>query len=167
MGDMEIREIPLTQGKTATVNAADYDWLMQWKWYACRNRKSWYALRSVLNSAGNWTSISMHRTIIPMAETPGFPQLDHRDGNGLNNTRGNLRPATRSGNQANRTAQANCKSGIRGVYWNKKLQKYQAQIIWEGRTIHLGYFAAIEQAADTRDAAMKKYHGEYARTSAA
>ena len=88
-------------------------------------------------------------------------EIDHIDGNSLNNKIDNLRLATRSQNVINRQFQKNNKSGVVGVHWEKKYQKWQARISYKNKKIHLGYFDDIEEAKAARIAAEKKYFGEY------
>lgn len=82
------REIPLTQGQVALVDASDYEWLMQWKWFALWNKtsRSFYAARNPKNIDGKRAHIRMNRLILGLEY--GDPRMgDHRDGNTLNNLR--------------------------------------------------------------------------------
>src|SRR6267142_5414725 len=85
----EYRQIPLTYGYVAIVDAANYEWLMQWKWYAQVRAHTVYAVRS--SRRGPIRLFSMHRFIL---STPMGLLTDHRDGNGLMNTYDNLRVCT-------------------------------------------------------------------------
>lgn len=158
----DYREIALSQNKVALVDTSDYEMLMQYNWYAIRHAKSWYALRSLVNADGVRTSMSMHRTILPLSETPGFPQLDHWDLNGLNNRRYNLRPTIQSGNMWNRGVQANSKSRVKGAYWVPRLQRYRVKITVFNQQIHLGYVHDLRDAAKLYNQAAIEYHGEFA-----
>src|ERR1043165_2122866 len=86
------REIPLTQGYVALVDDCDYEWLSQWKWCAhvAKGGRTAYAFRA--------KGIAMHRVIM---NAPEGMDVDHRDHNGLNNTRANLRICTHAENQRN------------------------------------------------------------------
>ncbi|OHB55307.1 MAG: hypothetical protein A2173_08695 [Planctomycetes bacterium RBG_13_44_8b] len=88
--------------------------------------------------------------------------IDHKDHNGLNNSRANLRPATKAQNCWNRRKKPGCSSKYKGVCFNKALGKWAGSIRFEGRRSHLGYFVNEEEAARTYDAAARKYHGEFA-----
>jgi hypothetical protein len=88
-------------------------------------------------------------------------QIDHIDGNPLNNLIENLRLATPSQNMHNRKKQSNNKSGIVGV--RERDGKAVAEIKINGKQIWLGTFDTIEEAAASRKAAKEKYHGEFYR----
>lgn len=89
------RWIPLTQGKFALVDEADYEWLNQWNWQLSNG----YAVRSRRIPKGKRQAIYMHRVV---CNAPIGTEVDHLDSDGLNNRRSNLRIATTSQNQRNR-----------------------------------------------------------------
>lgn len=72
--------------------------------------------------------------------------IDHRDGDGLNNCRSNLRPATHAQNMQNRRKHKNGRSQFRGVYWDAKCAKWRAEARLSGQKHHLGMFASEEEA---------------------
>lgn len=156
-----MKQIQLTQGKVALVDDEDYKWLSKFKWYAYYNRYSghWYAARSV-GPTGKQITVFMHREIL--AATHGV-LVDHKDGNGLNNHRYNLRLATTAQNQHNRGKPRNNTSGYKGVVWNKLYEKWQAQIGIGGRQKNLGYFVNLEDAARAYNVAALEHFGEFAK----
>ena len=85
-------------------------------------------------------------------------QLDHGDGNGLNNRIENLRDVSQAENLKNQRRQSNNTSGICGVYWKKQAQKWRVQIRVHGKNIHLGYFTNKSEALAARKAAEQKYN---------
>ena len=91
-----------------------------------------------------------------------FPlEVDHKDRNPLNNHPENLRVATRSENASNKEIQSNNKSGQRGVTWCKRTSKWMAQIGKNNKTLFLGRFDLINDAAEARFTAEKELHGEF------
>lgn len=92
-------------------------------------------------------------------QTGSFPphEIDHADGNGLNNKFSNLSPATRFENGKNCRLQSTNTSGITGVVWDQINKKWYAQISINHKHIHLGAFATIFAAAYARHAADIKY----------
>lgn len=148
------REIPLTQGKVAIVDDADYDYLIQFKWYASRSRVAdkFYAMRE--DKEG--TMLLMHCVIL------GVKGVDHRDGDGLNNRTYNLRPASAAQNNQNRGAHVDNKSGFKGVYWIENREKWLMTIQANKKRVHGGYFNTAVEAAAAYNFLAKKLHGEFA-----
>jgi len=85
-------------------------------------------------------------------------QIDHIDGDGLNNRIENLRDVCQSENLKNSRAHLNNTSGETGVFWSKRWKKWRAQIRADGRANHLGYFQSVKEAADAYKNA-KVYYG--------
>ncbi len=152
-------KIPLTQGKFAIVGPQDYKYLMQWKWYYQKSRKSGYAAR---NSKGLKRTIYMHRVILERTGYKDFFRSDHIDRNGLNNLRDNLRPATAHQNGCNCGKYRGNTSGYKGVCWYKRDGKWQVRIRVDRRLKHLGYFDGVKDAARVYNKAVLKYHSEFA-----
>lgn len=161
-----MKTITLTQGKVALVDDEDFDRLNRHKWYArkyaLKNRMTWYAVRNLTVAPGKQTTLQMHREIAAVA---GICQTDHRDGNGLNNQRENLRPATRRQNQQNQRKRPDCSSRFKGVCWNEESRKWQANIRVNGYKRYLGLFEVEEDAADAYDEAATRLFGEFALTN--
>ena len=103
----------------------------------------------------------MHREILGITD-PKI-NVDHLDGDGLNNQRSNLRVCTDSQNGANRGKQKNNKSGYKGVHWNKKTKKWAAQIQYHKKVLNLGYYSDIIEAAKAYDKKALELFGEFAR----
>lgn len=91
-------------------------------------------------------------------------QIDHVDNDKLNNRIGNLREATAQENMRNLSVRKTNTSGYKGVHWVSRRKSYQARIRFEGKRVHLGYYATAEAASAAYREAAKKYHGEFART---
>ena len=98
----------------------------------------------------------MHR-LAHLYMTREWPQgdIDHIDGDGLNNKWNNLRVVTMSENQKNRRLNANSKSGVTGVSFYAITKKWRASISIDGKKKHLGYFEAFEEAREARMKASK------------
>jgi hypothetical protein len=149
-----MKEIELTQGKVAIVDDADFEWLNQWKWtYDGQG----YAYRHGPRPKRKY--ILMHREIM---QTPKGLDTDHRDRNGLNNQRDNLRVCTFAQNQWNRKIQTSNTSGYKGVSWSAYHRRWHAQIRTNNIQTHLGYFDTPEEAAKAYDEGAQIYHDEFA-----
>ena len=98
----------------------------------------------------------MHRHIL---QPPVDLEVDHRDNDGLNNRRSNLRMATRSQNMTNKEYGVGI-SGYRGVSRNGS--RWRARVIHNNKEHHIGTFDTIEEAAKAYDQLAKELHGEFA-----
>lgn len=157
-----MKQIPLSQGKFALVDDEDYEFLMQWKWYTYWSWNTFYVARnSSIKGGKKKCFLKIHRVILNVSDSNLY--VDHIDGNGLNNQKSNLRVCTNSENSRNRGAQANNKSGFKGVCWYAKGSKWHAQITVNKNNVHIGYFDIKEDAAHAYNEAAKKYHGEFAK----
>jgi hypothetical protein len=124
------------------VDDQDFEWLSQWKWHlqtAKSNLK--YAMRNVRLSSGRFSLLAMHTAI--MGRKDGFC-VDHIDGDGLNNTRANLRLVTMRQNQQNRHHPKS--SRYPGVHMDKGHGAWRACIHIKGCTRHLGCFPTEHRA---------------------
>ena len=154
-----MKEIPLTQGKVALVDDGDFEWLSKFKWHALKRGNVFYAGRSSPRDNGKKRMIIMHREILGLK--PGDPGVDHRDGNGLNNRRENLRRATKSQNAMNQQKTRGT-SRFKGVRWHKDCKKWTAEIKFDGKKKHLGLFNTEEEAAKAYNRKAEELFGEYA-----
>lgn len=149
-----MKQIPLSRGKFAFVDDEDFEWLSKHKWAALKRRNNrFYAVSKI-----GGKSVSMHRIILGLTDSNIF--ADHKDNDGLNNQRHNLRPATKEQNQYNRGVNANNPTKRKGV--NRHRAKFQVRIRHLGEKIYLGLFEDADEAARAYDAAARKYHGEFA-----
>lgn len=159
-----MKTIELTQGKRALVDDEDYEYLNSFKW----TFKAGYALR-VAYPNGRYQrrqTIYMHREVMGLPVEFDGREVDHKDHDGLNNTRENLRVATRQQNTQNRTKQTNPSSSTyKGVSFHKATGKWDARITVNKTLIRLGLFADETQAAAAYDKAATSYFGEFAQTN--
>lgn len=153
-------EIPLSQGKVALIDDADYEKVSHHKWSVsfCKTGQKWYARRTIRRDKKQHT-IYLHRFIL---DAPPHLQVDHINGNGLDNRRANLRLVTVTQNRQCGRSRPN-KTRLKGVCFYKSRQTYQARIVVNGKKICLGYYKTPLEAALAYDAAAIKPHGEYAR----
>ena len=165
-----VREIQLTQGKVALVDDEDYNSLMEFNWFAARqrrrNREVYYAVRSAINTDGRYNKqVFMHRIILGLDEEDLGVKTDHEDGDGLNNQRYNLRRATYGQNNSNRIKTQEASSRYKGVSWDTRAEKWVVQIQHNHHRFRLGFFDDEEEAAKTYDREALKLFGEFARTN--
>ena len=102
----------------------------------------------------------MHREIMNVLNDSR--EIDHKDGNGLNNQRSNLRIATRSQNAMNIGTKSDNTSGYKGVSWRIDHKKWQVQIKVNGKTIHFGYYNNKVVVVKVYNEATIKYHKKFA-----
>ena len=160
IGDCIMKRIPLTQGQFAIVDDEDFEWLNQWKWYASKDGRTFYAIRKQAVGERKLT-VAMHRQILKAKKGQ---EVDHRNGDGLFNVRHNLRLCTKQ-NRYNRKLNTSSFSGFKGVVWNRSANKWQSQIGYNGKVFYLGIFFCLVKAAKTYDKAARKYFGEFANTN--
>ena len=151
--------IPLTQGKITLVDDEDYERLKPYPWFAIRQRHHWYAVYATGPSDAR-VHHRMHTIII--TPPPGL-EVDHRDGDGLNNRRYNLRVASSKQNGRNRRKIKTGTSKFKGVNWKADAGKWVARIMVDKKHTFLGYFVLEEDAARAYDAAAVRLHGEFGR----
>jgi hypothetical protein len=148
--------IKLTQGKCAIVDDWDFIFLSKYKWYFAEG----YAMSGGIGEK----NIRMHRLIM---QPQGNNFIDHKNRNGLDNRRSNLRICTMGENKRNQKIYKNNTSGFKGVCLRNKLlykiKKWQARISVGGKRISLGYHKTRKEAAIAYNMAAQNLHGEYAK----
>lgn len=168
--------IPLSRGFFAQVDDEDYDYLMQWKWYAHTHTKHsenlTYAIRNIPaieSYTGKRTAIKMHRQIMNVSDKD--IHVDHIDHNGLNCQKDNMRLCSNSQNTLNRKGVGSSK--YLGVsLWKgsikykdgsvKHYTKWRAIIRVNGKNKSLGLYDSEECAARAYDKIAADVHKEFA-----
>jgi len=151
--------IPLSKGYEAIIDLIDLPLVQGKKFYLSNTHRSFYAMRSDIVDGKNKT-VYLHRLL--MGSPVGF-EIDHIDGNGLNNRRQNLRITTRAQNARNMRKHVDNKSGFKGVSWNSEKQKWEGRIHTKEKRVFLGYFESAEIAYKAYVMASENMHGEFGR----
>lgn len=144
--------ITLTQGQETCVDSRDLIFVLPYRWCAHKEGRTFYPVTNIPVNGKNST-IAMHRILIPV---PGY-EVDHKDRNGLNNQRKNLRVATHRQNSHNRGAQSRNKIGYKGVTWCSTKKKWVAHM-----SLFFGAFNSPRAAARAYDQGAKKLFGKFA-----
>ena len=163
----DVIRVPLSQGYVATVDAADAELIAGQKWSATVQLRSDGSVRAVYAQRrqvvnGIKRPVLMHRVIA--GETQGL-EVDHIDGDGLNNTRANLRLVSRAQNAHNRKPQANTLTGLKGVAFDGRKGRWVARIMRDGKRFYLGYFDSADKAGAAYAEASARIHGEFGRSA--
>lgn len=148
--------IELTQGKFAVVDDEDYEYISMFKWHLSY---SGYVASSVYNPETKRSKhLLMHRFLTPC---PKGKQVDHIDGDRLNNCRDNLRICTLAENRSNSGRYTTNTSGHRGIQWRSDKKKWRARIFHDKKEYFLGYFADKDKAVEVWRRVAKLLYGEF------
>lgn len=147
-----MKEISLTRGKVALVDDEDFDWVNQFKWYACKGRRRFYGRRTRAKAEGGGKQL-LHHFICPK-----WKFIDHKNGNGLDNQKENLRASSTAQNlRAYCLKAVGRTSRFRGVSWGRRDEKWAAGIRVSPKKVFLGYFDKEEDAAKAFDRAAIRF----------
>lgn len=154
----DLAYVPLTRGFEAIIDAADAETAGRFNWYALVTKTGHtYALRA-LKKGGDEEARLLHRLIM---SAPAGMDVDHINGNGLDNRRANLRVCTHAQNMANQRIERMNSLGYRGVY-QKSRRSFRAEISVMDRKVHLGCYPTPEEAGAAYERAVRELRGEYA-----
>lgn len=152
-----MKKIRLNNTLFALVDDDDFEPLSKLKWFAFPNGNTIYAKAFIGN-----TQTLLHRLLLDLTDPKII--VDHKNGNGLDCQRHNLRVCTWSENLRNSRSHKDCLSGYKGVSRIKsKTQRWSASIHVNNRRLSIGYFDSPEDAARAYNGAAKKHFGEFAR----
>jgi hypothetical protein len=145
----------LSKDRFAIIDPEDFQKLARYDWYLNQRKGMCYAV--TINSG---IILNMHRVV---TNTPKGKIVDHRNHDGLDNRKANLRIAEYWQNCCNKRINRKDKtSKYKGVGFNKRLKRWQANIHYKRNRIYLGLFENEVDAAMAYDTAAKIYHGEFA-----
>lgn len=154
------KRIPLTRGKFTLIDHGDYSVVSRFKWYAREGANGFYAARQMRIHGGRQSFVYLHRFVLA---APPDREVDHINGDTLDNRRVNLRLCDRAGNCRNSRVRSIVKtSRFKGVHLHKLTGKWRAMIHYEGKQMHLGLFHNEIDAAKAYDSAALRYFGEFA-----
>jgi hypothetical protein len=152
-------EIKTINGYLALIDDEDFEGLNEYEWTGVQIHRSWYA-RRYEQVDGKQRPIFMHREIMKAGKGTC---VDHRNKDGMDNQKENLRFGTVAQSQYGRRLNKNSSTGYKGVFWNTRKSKYYAQIYKSGRRTSLGAYHNPIDAAKAYNQAALLYFGEYAR----
>lgn len=157
----KMTRIKLTQGKYALIDDEDFDKVSKFQWCTYRAYNDIYYVSSRTEEG---KTILMHRYILGLKSGDGN-NVDHKNSDGLDNRKSNLRIATTRENSRNRRKNINNISGYKGVSWNTARNSWVVHIKVGLKRVYLGKYNNTRLASEAYSEAAKKYYGEFARTN--
>lgn len=154
--------LKLSKGMFTLVDDDVYEKYKSLSWHAHNRQGKYYANHSAfsnVNGVKKVKSVSLHRLI---TNAPKGVEVDHINGDPLDNRRANLRFCNRSENTRNSIKRSDNTSGYKGVAFSKRINKWRAYIYFEKKQKHLGYFDSVKDAARAYSEAANKYFKEFA-----
>lgn len=152
-------KISLSCEKVSEIDDSDWELVKPYRWTAINCRGHWYAI-SYWVEGGKKRHVLMHRLLLAVMDRQTL--VDHRDGDGLNNKRENLRLCSHAENMRNAKVRSHSRSGIKNVALEKiKGEEYWRACVQKDGTRHRKYFRDKEAAAQWATEKRKELHGEF------
>lgn len=151
-------KVPLSRGKVALIDPEDAARVLRHRWTASYGKAGWKAYFSH-SINGKTHSVYLHQLV--MGHRKGL-MIDHRNGNGLDCRKRNLRFCTNSQNSQNRRRKKNNQTGYKGIFLIKETGMWVAEIVVNGVRHRLGRYRSSEEAAHVYDDAARRLHGDFA-----
>ena len=156
----DYEEITLSNGMKSKIDVKDYIYLAGYKWSYWKDRNhGGYAVKTI-ELPTKFITLRLAHAILDLHSVIIDNQVDHINGDKLDNRFNNLRIVTNKRNAWNRKYHDNNTSGFRGVYWYPLRNKWVAQIRVHQKLIHLGYWKSKIAGALAYKLAKRKYHAE-------
>lgn len=149
-------EVPLTQGKYALIDNEDLELVMRYKWCYIRAKSGNEYAVTMIPIGKKQKQLRMHILIMGKGESP---YIDHKNNNGIDNRKENLRFCTPKQNRQNSYKRKNSTSVFKGVCHDNR--GWRATICENGKCMHLGYFKNEIEAANAYNEKAKKLHGDF------
>ena len=135
-----------------------YEVVQQFIWYIDNNG---YARTNYKQPNKSRTYIYLHHLVLGLSVEYNNIEIDHINGNKRDNRKTNLRIATKSGNNMNQGLRKDNTSGVKGVHWDSRKQKWISRIQANNKRILLGHFDNYSDAVQARMDGEKEYHKDY------
>lgn len=144
-------------GLVALVDDEDYEKVNQYIWHVHKKKNTYYG-RTNTKKENKHQTLLMHKLICPQ-----WKIVDHKNGNGWDNRKNNLRNGVGSLNNRNARKRENTSSKYKGVWWYKADSNWEAGIVINKKRLFLGRFSNEIEAAKVYNEAAIKYFGDYAK----
>lgn len=156
-----MKEIQLTKGYVTIVDDDIYDWVNGMRWHALTTPSGKVYASGAAKHLGNGKEVSLHRVVLA-THTYKTMDVDHINGDTLDNRKCNLRLATRSQNLSNQKKKDGTKFQYKGVVYRKDRDRYMAHLTKDGKRYTSKKFKTIEEAALAYNTLAIKHQGEFA-----